>query len=54
MKARLVFRDGYWWCIRMGVTGRGGTPSEAWADMCLLYWEAVSPRVTMCSPKVRG
>ena len=29
MKARIVYRNGKWWCFRMGVTGCGATPAEA-------------------------
>lgn len=44
MKPRLRFWNGYWWCRRMGCTGQGLTPREAWDDMWLLYWEVVPPK----------
>lgn len=37
MKARIYFGKGLWWCTRLGVTGCGSTPGEAWADMWSLY-----------------
>lgn len=52
-KARLVFRDGQWWCLRMGVTGCGPTPKAAWDDMWQLYRDAVMPKRQVEYRKVR-
>jgi len=41
MKPRIVFQRGFWWCYRMGVTGQGKTPKEAYDDMLSLYRQAV-------------
>lgn len=41
MKAHIYFGRGKWWCYRMGCTGCGATPKEAWDDMWALYREAV-------------
>lgn len=43
MKARFRLQEGYWYCKRMFVTGRGRTPEEAWEDMWQLYSDVVYP-----------
>ena len=53
MKARIVYRNGKWWCFRMGVTGCGATPAEAWSDMWALYGEAIRSMVPRPYGRVR-
>lgn len=39
MKAKIYYWHGKWWCRRLGVTGCGNMPKEAWDDMWQLYKE---------------
>lgn len=41
MKPKLIYRHGFWWCIRLGVVGQGITPLEAYEDMWKLYTRAI-------------
>lgn len=40
-KPRLVYRDGSWWCIGLGIVGRGITPQAAYDDMLMLYGKGI-------------
>ena len=46
MKPRMRYWNGYWWCRRMGVTGRGKTQEEAWFDMWGLYRNMIQRSVS--------
>lgn len=54
IKAKISFWKGKWWCRRIGITGCGETPKEAWDDMWFLYKQAVSPKQCLHPPKVRA
>lgn len=41
MKAKISYWNGSWWCRRMGITGQGKSPREAWEDYLTLYSEMV-------------
>jgi len=45
LKAHLFYGYGKWWCYRMGCTGVGSTPAEAWQDMWDIYRQAYRPAV---------
>lgn len=45
MKARIYYGRGQWWCRRLGVTGSGATPAEAWFDMWALYGQFIRETV---------
>lgn len=53
MKARIYYGRGQWWCHRMGVTGSGATPAEAWFDMWGLYGEFLREAVPKAYGRVR-
>ena len=40
-KCRQNPANALWYCTRMGVTGEGATPMEAFADMMALYGEFI-------------
>lgn len=53
MKAKIYFGHGKWWCRRLGVTGCGNTPREAWYDMWHQYRELITePFVSYINPRV--
>lgn len=53
MKPRLIYRHGKWWCKRMGVTGCGQTPLDAYNDMWGLYRSFIASCANRQPGKVR-